>query len=90
MLDIFPDEFAHIGGDEIDFRCWTSHPRVSKWLQDSNLAPTEALHQFYQDTVFRVLAERGRRPVGTMRVELIGHCQPCMTEIYLYIDARMA
>ena len=26
----------------------------------------------------------------TMRVELIGHFQPCMTEIYLHIDARMA
>ena len=25
-----------------------------------------------------------------MRVELIGHCKPCMTEIYLHIDARMA
>ena len=27
---------------------------------------------------------------GTMRVELIGHSKPCITEIYLYIDARMA
>ena len=25
-----------------------------------------------------------------MRAELIGHFKPCMTEIYLYIDARMA
>ena len=25
-----------------------------------------------------------------MRVELIGHFEPCMTEIYLHIDARMA
>ena len=25
-----------------------------------------------------------------MRVELIGHFKPCMTEIYLYIDVRMA
>ena len=25
-----------------------------------------------------------------MRVELIGHFQPCMTEIYLHIGARMA
>ena len=25
-----------------------------------------------------------------MRVELIGHFKPCMTEIYLHIDARMA
>ena len=26
----------------------------------------------------------------TMRAELIGHFEPCMTEIYLHIDARMA
>ena len=25
-----------------------------------------------------------------MRAELIGHFEPCMTEIYLHIDARMA
>ena len=28
--------------------------------------------------------------VRTMRVELIGNSKPCMTEIYIYIDARMA
>eukprot|EP01048_Picozoa_sp_COSAG05_P015118 COSAG05_NODE_1787_length_4092_cov_1.788380_5_plen_261_part_00 len=27
---------------------------------------------------------------GTMRAELIGHYPPCMTDIYLHIDARMA
>ena len=26
----------------------------------------------------------------TMRAELIGHFEPCMTENYLHIDARMA
>jgi len=26
----------------------------------------------------------------TMRVQLIGHFEPCMTDIYLHIDARMA
>ena len=25
-----------------------------------------------------------------MRAELIGHFQPCMTDMYLHIDARMA
>ena len=28
--------------------------------------------------------------VPTMRAELIGHFEACMTEIYLHIDARMA
>ena len=26
----------------------------------------------------------------TMRAELIDHFEPCMTEIYLHVDARMA
>ena len=28
--------------------------------------------------------------VITMRAELIGHFKPCMTDIYLHVDARMA
>ena len=31
-----------------------------------------------------------RSLLTTMRVELIDHFKPCMTEIYLHIDARMA
>ena len=29
-------------------------------------------------------------PPTTVRAELIGYFEPCMTEIYLHIDARMA
>ena len=35
-------------------------------------------------------AQRKSVSVLTMRAELIGHFEPCMTEIYLHIDARMA
>ena len=27
---------------------------------------------------------------ATMRADIIGHFKPCMTDIYLHIDARMA
>ena len=30
------------------------------------------------------------RRQSTMRVDIIGHCKPCMTGIFLHIDARMA
>ena len=54
VLDIFPDEFVHVGGDEIDFRCWTTHPQIRQWLGNSSLTPKAALQQFYRDTVFQV------------------------------------
>ena len=46
--------------------------------------------------LFQTFANKSVSPYGrirertTMRAELIGHFQPCMTEIYLHIDARMA
>ena len=30
------------------------------------------------------------RHACTMRAEIIGHFEPCMTDIYIHIDARMA
>ena len=54
VLAIFPDDFVHVGGDEIDFRCWTTHPNVSQWLVNNSLTPTAALQKFYHDTVFQV------------------------------------
>ena len=30
------------------------------------------------------------RSAPTMRADIIGHFKPCITEIYLHIDARMA
>ena len=43
-----------------------------------------------QPAPFRAQKRRIIQYACTMRVELIGHFKPCMTEIYLYIDARMA
>ena len=37
-----------------------------------------------------VMRAGGFGPPGTMRAKLIGHFQPCTTDIYLHIDARMA
>ena len=35
-------------------------------------------------------AQPSRDQPATVRVDTIGHFKPCMTDIYLHIDARMA
>ena len=51
--------------------------------------PTYIVQQFGQARMELNIALESAL-VPTMRVELIGHFQPCMTEIYLHTDARMA
>ena len=41
-------------------------------------------------SILRVCSTRIDTCYHTVRVELIGHFKPCMNEIYLHIDARMA
>eukprot|EP01048_Picozoa_sp_COSAG05_P017665 COSAG05_NODE_2452_length_3047_cov_1.466418_3_plen_72_part_00 len=41
----------------------------------------------------RYVSAAGHKLFGkrhTMRADIIGHFKPCMTDIYLHIDARMA
>ena len=34
---LFPDNFLHLGGDEVDTSCWGSTPSIVAWLQDHNM-----------------------------------------------------
>jgi len=48
---LFPDQYMHLGGDEVDLRCWTHDPVVAAALAKQGLTPREALHKFFVDVV---------------------------------------
>ena len=43
---LFPSERFHVGGDEVDTRCWTETPRVAEWLKKMNFTADEAYGYF--------------------------------------------
>lgn len=38
MKDIFPDDYFHLGGDEVLYKCWAQDPTISKYVQDNNIS----------------------------------------------------
>jgi hexosaminidase len=34
---LLPERLLHIGGDEVDYYCWSLHPRIMAWLKVRNL-----------------------------------------------------
>lgn len=59
---LFPDNFIHLGGDEVDTSCWTKTPAVAKWLADRNMTGDDGYAFFVKNTAAIAIAQ-GRRPV---------------------------
>ncbi|CAJ1354782.1 unnamed protein product [Effrenium voratum] len=62
VAELFPDEFLHVGGDEVDYRCWTTMPHIQKWMRKRGLGPLAALQEFFDDVLAEV-KRLGKRPV---------------------------
>lgn len=46
MKHIFPFEFFHLGGDEVNTDCWSSTPHVNQWLMRHNMTTKKAYQYF--------------------------------------------
>lgn len=59
---LFPDDFIHLGGDEVDTSCWTKTPAVAQWLAARNMSGDDGYAYFVKRAADIALAQ-GRRPV---------------------------
>jgi len=59
---LFPDNFIHLGGDEVDTTCWTQTPAVAQWLQDHNMTADQG-YAYFAKRVEDIAIAQGRRPV---------------------------
>jgi hypothetical protein len=58
LASVFPDEYIHLGGDEVDYDCWHEDEQLTEWALSkgySKSASTRA-HQMFQYFEARVLA----------------------------------
>jgi len=60
---LFPDNFVHLGGDEVDTSCWTNTPHVAQWLASHNMTTEDAYMYFVEQAHNNVIAA-GRAPVN--------------------------
>ena len=64
VIDLFPGEFVHVGGDEAVKDRWRASPRVQARIRELGLADEAALQGWFIARIGRFLDARGRRLIG--------------------------
>jgi hexosaminidase len=64
MAALFPDEYFHIGGDEVDYSYWKVSPSVAKLKQQRKLADERAVQTYFNTQIEKILHKHGKKMVG--------------------------
>jgi hexosaminidase len=64
MAKLFPDEYFHIGGDEVSAKAWTSEPHIREYMKSHHIANAAGLQAMFNTRVEKLLAHYGKRMIG--------------------------
>jgi hexosaminidase len=64
MAGLFPDQFFHIGGDEVNGKQWKSSARIRAFMRKERLKNTEELQAYFNRRLQKVVAKYGKRMEG--------------------------
>jgi hexosaminidase len=64
MAALFPDQFFHIGGDEVNGKQWDANPKVQEFMHSHNLKTNADLQGYFVERVQKLVAKHGKTMEG--------------------------
>lgn len=64
VMDVFPSEYIHLGGDEADKTIWKQCPKCKERLEKEGLANYEELQGYFMDRINAYVRSKGRTAMG--------------------------
>ncbi|GAB0094324.1 Beta-hexosaminidase [Sergentomyia squamirostris] len=57
VTDLFPEQFFHLGGDEVGFECWKSNQQINDYMKVKNYTKYEQLEEEFIQKVVDIIDE---------------------------------
>lgn len=64
MAKLFPDEYFHIGGDEVVYRHWQGSESIANFKKKHNLTDDRAVQAYFNTQLEKMLQKHGKKMVG--------------------------
>ena len=74
VCELFPDEYVHVGGDEVHPKAWADQPQILAFMREQGLPDERELQHYFTVRVCAILEKLGRRAIAWD--EVLGHPLP--------------
>src|SRR5579864_7815103 len=64
MAKLFPDQFFHIGGDEVNGKQWDANPKIQQFMHAHSLKDNADLQAYFNVRVQKIVAKHGKTMEG--------------------------
>ena len=64
MAGLFPDQYFHIGGDEVNGKAWDANPNIKAFMQAHGRKNNQDLQAYFNTRVQKIVSKHGKTMVG--------------------------
>ncbi len=64
MARLFPDQFFHIGGDEVNGKQWDANPKIQTFMRAHDLKNNQDLQAEFNKRVQQIVSKHGKTTIG--------------------------
>jgi hexosaminidase len=64
MAKLFPDQYLHIGGDEVNGKEWESNPKIQEFMKSHGIKNNEGLQAYFSQHIQELIVKHGKTPIG--------------------------
>jgi hexosaminidase len=64
MAALFPDEYFHIGGDEVNGKDWAASPQIQRFMAEHGLKDAHALQRHFNERLLPILTSLNKKMIG--------------------------
>lgn len=64
IAPLFPDQYWHIGGDEVNNRQWNASASLAAFKKKNNFKTNGELHNYFNKRLIAILAKHGKKTIG--------------------------
>jgi len=90
MAKLFPDQFFHIGGDEVNGKEWDANPKVQAFKKSHKLKDNVALQAYFSGRVQELVTKHKKTPIGWDEILVPGVAKTIVIQSWRGVDSLAA